>query len=401
MKTHFQFEFVNRKMIKRTLLPLVVAAVCGFQQPVFGQKPVVIKLDNPSFEDFPQAGHCPQGWSDCGFAGETPPDVQPSGSFSVNKPAAHGSTYLGMVVRDNNTWERVSQRLKSPLLKGVTYTFSIFLCRSELYMSVSHLTNRDANYITPATLRIWAGNDYCTEEELLAETAPIAVGTWQKFDFKFTPKTAHSHIVFEAFYKVPTLFPYNGNILLDNASDIVPEIKKEPTIAAVPKPKPPTPKPVTPPKKTDTPSVVVVKPKPKPEEPKVVVEEPKVIFPDKLREGQTIRIEKLQFSAQSSVIDESSFSELDKIYHLLADNPNLIVEIGGHTNLVISDDAMSFELSTRRAKAVAYYLIKKGIEKKRLQVKGYGKSQPIENATTQAANKLNQRVELKILSTNG
>ena len=265
-----------KKMIKRICITYFLIALCACFAPLFGQKPITIKLDNPSFEDFPNAAHAPQGWFDCGFAGESPPDVQPSGSFSVNKPAFHGSTYVGMVVRDNNTWEAIGQRLKSPLLKGVTYTFSLYAARSELYMSQSHLTGRDANYITAATVRVWAGSGYCAKEEMLDQTEPVSSGTWQKFTFKFTPKATLNYFMVEAFYKVPTLFPYNGNILIDNASDIVPEKKEEPkppVVAIIPKPKPKDPPAATPkPKRIDTPVVTQVEPKPKPKpiEPKKI-----------------------------------------------------------------------------------------------------------------------------------
>lgn len=368
--------------------------------PLFGQKPVIIKLDNPSFEDFPGAAHTPQGWFDCGFAGETPPDVHPNNSFNVNKPAFHGSTYIGMVVRDNNTWEAIGQRLKTPLIKGVTYTFSLYAARSELYMSKSHLTGKDANYITPATVRIHAGTGYCAKEETLEQTEAVSVGIWQKFTFKFTPKATYSYFMIEAFYKVPTLFPYNGNILIDNASDIVPEIKKEekPPVVAVVKPpvvKPPVVKPPKPTKPVDTSPIAKVEPvKPK-VEPKI--EEPSS---DRLREGQTLKIEKLQFETNSSKIQETSFASLDDIFNLLNGNPNLIVEIGGHTNLIM-EEAASVRLSRDRAQSVADYLVKKGIDRKRLAIKGYGRSKPVANETSQAANKLNQRVEIKILSTNG
>ena len=409
-KTYFYLN-VSLIMIQRTLFSSLLMILCGFSSLIFGQKPVIIKLDNPSFEDFPQAGHTPQGWFDCGFAGETPPDVQPNNAFSVNKPAFNGSTYVGLVTRDNNTWEALGQRLKTPLLKGVTYTFSIYLSRSELYMSESRLTHKATNYITPITVRLWGGSGYCTKEDNLAETEPVSSGTWQKFSFKFTPKATHSYLTVEAFYKIPTLFPYNGNILIDNASDIVPEEKPKPPIVAIVVPPKRTPKPPTPPKtvikKPDTPPVIVYT-EPKKPEPKVIIKpEPTKIEelptnePDKIREGLIIKMEKVQFEMGSSKIDETSISSLDEVYNFLTNNINLIVEVGGHTNLVISDDASSLRLSTERARAVRDYLIQKGIDKKRIIAKGYGKTQPIENATTQAANKINQRVEIKILSING
>ena len=468
-------------MIKRIFFITLFAACSSLQITALAQKPVVIKLDNPSFEDYPQAGHQPSGWFDCGFAGETPPDVNPTGQFKVSKNAYHGSTYVGMVTRDNNTWEAIGQRLKTPLMKGVTYTFSIYLARSEIYMSQSRATGRDVNYITPATLRIWGGSGYCSKEEMIAETEPVSAATWQKFNFKFTPKANHSYFMIEAFYKVPTLFPYNGNVLVDNASDIVPEIKKpEPPLVAQNTPKPtkptspstavkPTPKP--PGEIPRPPTITILKPANKASVTVPSVEliakalnisdksQISVIFngsefsdfdfdkeshllksnlrltegtntinirvknkdgelsaitsinyqgqavvteesPEKPKTGTVIKIEKLQFTPNSSIIEQSSYSSLDVIYNLLESNPNIIVEIGGHTNLII-EEGESFVLSTNRARAVADYLIGKGIDKKRLVTKGYGKTRPIVNSDDQAANKLNQRVEIKILSTNG
>jgi outer membrane protein OmpA-like peptidoglycan-associated protein len=373
------------------------------------QKAGIIKLDNPSFEDYPQAGHTPQGWFDCGFASETPPDVQPNAIFKVTKTAMHGSTYLGMVTRDNNTWEAIGQRLKTPLVKGANYNFSIYAARSEIYLSQSRTTNKDASYTTPIILRIWGGSGFCSKNEMLDETEPISSGTWQKMSFNFTPKSNHTHFMIEVFYKVPTLFPYNGNLLLDNASDISPKEEDKPIAAVknVPPAKTPTKtnKPSQKPPK-DTPSVASAN-KPILEsgkssvktEPKVEIEQP-VITNSQLKEGQILRIEKLQFGNQLAELDKASYPQLDEVYQFLNANPNLVVEIGGHTNLII-EETMSIKLSLDRAKSVAEYLVNKGIERKRLVTKGYGKSFPLVKETSQAANKMNQRVEIKILSING
>jgi hypothetical protein len=74
-----------------------------------------IRLTNPSFEDTPKRGgesdQQISGWYDCGmlyFPQESPPDIHPNGFWGVNVPAHDGKTYLGMVVRDNGTYEGVS-----------------------------------------------------------------------------------------------------------------------------------------------------------------------------------------------------------------------------------------------------------------------------------------------------
>lgn len=190
-----------------------------FNMKGWGQDTIYIQ--NQSFEDEPGAAQIPSGWNDCGAPNETPPDIQP-GSFNVDKPAQDGNTYLGLVVRDNNTWEAVGQQLSSPLKKATSYYFSLYLCRTELLLSTSKVSGQEVNYATPVKLRIWGGDAQCGKKELLAETAMVVNKEWQLYDFEFTPMLADwNFITFEAYYKTPVLFAYNGNILLDNCSAIV------------------------------------------------------------------------------------------------------------------------------------------------------------------------------------
>ena len=130
-----------------------------------------------------------------------------------------------------------------------------------------------------------------------------------------------------------------------------------------------------------------------------VIEEPFLEKNDKLKEGQIIKIERLQFKPTSAVIETESYSQLDKLYSLLSESATLVVEIGGHTNLIV-DEVLGLKLSSDRAKAVADYLANKGIDRNRLVVKGYGKSRPLINEISATANRENQRVEIRILSIN-
>ena len=155
----------------------------------------VITLQNPSFEDMPRPGKPPRNWFDCGFQGETPPDVQPDPTFSVSKMPVDGGTYLGMVVRDNDTWESVSQKLSSPLKKGKCYEFSLHLSRSELYISVSRTSDETANYTTPAKLRIYGGYGHCDKQFLLAETKVIINHRWLEYKFRFEPIEDYNYII--------------------------------------------------------------------------------------------------------------------------------------------------------------------------------------------------------------
>lgn len=113
--------------------------------------------------------------------------------------------------------------------------------------------------------------------------------------------------------------------------------------------------------------------------------------------GQTIRVEKLYFDADSSTIQAASNAVLNEIYDFLSSNKNVIIEIGGHTNSLPEDDYCD-KLSTSRAKNVADYLYKKGIPESQISYKGYGKRQPIASNQTVDGRRRNQRVEIKITS---
>lgn len=112
--------------------------------------------------------------------------------------------------------------------------------------------------------------------------------------------------------------------------------------------------------------------------------------------GQTLRINELNFEADSSRITPQNFEVLQEVYSFLANHPNVQVEIGGHTNTIPPHEYCD-KLSTDRAKNVAEYLIKAGINPNRIRYKGYGKRQPVTQSESTQSRIRNQRVEIKIL----
>ena len=182
----------------------------------------VIELRNPSFEDYPRCCTSVRGWFGCGGEERGTPDVQP-GWFGADLPAIDGYTYIGMVARDDDTWEAVSQRMTEVIIKkGRKYWFSTYLAYTPDMISISRITKKDVKYNKPLKLRIWGGNGgYCKKDELLAESALIDHEEWQEYQFIFEPQENHAYITFEAFYNTPTLVPYNGNLHMDHCSDII------------------------------------------------------------------------------------------------------------------------------------------------------------------------------------
>lgn len=206
----------------------------GIQVSSYAQAEV-IKLENPSFEGKPHTGNRHDiigNWTDCGednFLNETPPDIHLDSTmhevksqiyFGVKHPSSDGETFLGLVTRKNETWEGVSQQLAMPLLKNKCYIFSIDLSKSLNYFSPYPKQTESINYTKPIILEIFGGNSNCDEGQLLAESIPIENTDWQVYDFNFKPNDNYKYITISAFYEKPVSLPYNGNLLLDNASII-------------------------------------------------------------------------------------------------------------------------------------------------------------------------------------
>lgn len=128
----------------------------------------------------------------------------------------------------------------------------------------------------------------------------------------------------------------------------------------------------------------------------------KVIVLEQIKKGVKITLNNLFFASNKANISKESQIELEKLYTLMNENSDLVIEIAGHTDNKGSDKT-NMKLSQDRANAVVTYLVKKGINAKRLVAKGYGSTQPV------ASNKLpngkpdpigmqkNRRVEMKVL----
>ena len=103
----------------------------------------------------------------------------------------------------------------------------------------------------------------------------------------------------------------------------------------------------------------------------------------------------IQFDTGKSSIKSSSFAILDQIAKVLDENPTYKVEIQGHTDNVGKEDA-NMKLSEERAASVRDYLIKKGVDEKRMTSKGFGPTVPVASNTTAAGKAKNRRVEFVV-----
>ena len=111
-----------------------------------------------------------------------------------------------------------------------------------------------------------------------------------------------------------------------------------------------------------------------------------------IEKAKPIILKNVFFETGSAELMSTSLIELNRLKDLLVDNPQLKIQINGHTDNVGSEgDNQS--LSTKRAKAVQDYLIKEGIASNRLKYKGFGESQPIASNDSADGKRTNRRTE--------
>ena len=129
-------------------------------------------------------------------------------------------------------------------------------------------------------------------------------------------------------------------------------------------------------------------------------EEMKKNFPD----AQVIRVEegivlefsnKILFGFDQSDLSTGAKSSLDKLVAILQKYPDTNIEVQGHTD---SKGSVNYNqaLSERRASAVSYYLLGKGITATRLTIHGFGETIPKYTNTTTDGQEQNRRVEFLV-----
>ncbi len=96
---------------------------------------------------------------------------------------------------------------------------------------------------------------------------------------------------------------------------------------------------------------------------------------DKMPEGEIV-IEGVEYDLNKTNLRPKSKEVLNKVYDLMMQNENLVIELNAHTD-TRGSDAANRKLSQGRAQSCVDYLISKGIIKERLIAKGYGETKPL------------------------
>ena len=112
--------------------------------------------------------------------------------------------------------------------------------------------------------------------------------------------------------------------------------------------------------------------------------------------GDFFVLQDIQFEFNSSALTEDSHAGIQILADFLNRNPELRVELAGHTDNVGSA-AYNLKLSSERAEVVREALVAKGIEPSRLTAKGYGDTKPLQPNDSEEHRAMNRRTEMVVI----
>ncbi|NOZ45460.1 MAG: OmpA family protein [Chlorobi bacterium] len=112
--------------------------------------------------------------------------------------------------------------------------------------------------------------------------------------------------------------------------------------------------------------------------------------------GSKVILKNIFFEIDSYELKEESTNELQILIAFLQQNPDVKIEIGGHTDNT-GTELHNMELSTQRAKTVYDYLKANSIDSSKITFKGYGSKQRIDTNSTIEGRANNRRTEFKIV----
>ncbi len=292
----------------------------------------------------------PASWAEKGFGKQ----------FAHGGQAMAGITVFGCGTGKPHCREYIQIQLKEPLVIGQVYIVEFWVSHLPGSMQVNNI----GAYFSDKKVNVKTDNCLSFTPQVKSDAVITAEGgRWIKFTAKFQAQTEAEWLVIGNFSednKTTAAFPSVSNGLSFGyyyIDDVC--VKKSEPIMPVPI------------KEDDLTQI-------------------------SLEKGKTIALKNLFFDSDRSEILPRSFIELDKLVRILRENPNMEIEIIGHTDNM-GDNSYNIILSRRRAAQVMEYVIKNGIEAHRLQANGLGASQPIAPNEMEETRQLNRRVEFRIL----
>jgi outer membrane protein OmpA-like peptidoglycan-associated protein len=145
------------------------------------------------------------------------------------------------------------------------------------------------------------------------------------------------------------------------------------------------------------------KPEPPKEEPKPEPKALKAIGKAKIENNEIKIPGKIKFDFDKATIKEDAETKeiLNTLVSVMKENPSITkLRVEGHTDDKGGSDH-NHKLSQARADAVAEWLSKNGVDKGRLDTKGWGEEHPVEKNDNDAHRENNRRVEFKVWELDG
>ena len=117
--------------------------------------------------------------------------------------------------------------------------------------------------------------------------------------------------------------------------------------------------------------------------------------------NQPIRLANIYYDYDDDKILADAEPDLEYIYGIMSEYPEMKVELGSHTD-ARGRDAYNIDLSQRRAQSAVDWLVRRGIARDRLVAKGYGETVILNRCTnnvtcTDTEHRFNRRTEFKII----
>jgi outer membrane protein OmpA-like peptidoglycan-associated protein len=115
--------------------------------------------------------------------------------------------------------------------------------------------------------------------------------------------------------------------------------------------------------------------------------------------GIVITFGDLLFNTDQAVLTAQGMATAQRLAEVLRNNPERRVLVEGFTDST-GTAAHNLELSQRRAEAVRLALVQQGIERSRIETRGYGEAYPVASNATAGDRQLNRRVEIVLSEAN-
>jgi len=115
-----------------------------------------------------------------------------------------------------------------------------------------------------------------------------------------------------------------------------------------------------------------------------------------IKEDVIFPLNHILFDQGQHLINNESFAEIDNLINFMETNPEVIIQIEGHTDYAGNKSA-NHDLALRRIQEVKNHLVLHGIKKKRIQTKSFGETSPLVISSNIKERTVNRRVEVRII----